>query len=78
MAINHTNSFDIKKYNKKLGKDVVMMKVGHFLDVFWQTSGWEPHARFTVKRTNRGVFLNQVSGDKIPRTVFQQVLQEVQ
>lgn len=78
MTVNKTNSFDIKKYPTKLGKDIVIFKVGHIADVFWQTSGWKPHARFNIKRTNKGVFLNQILGDKIPRNIFQHVLNEVQ
>lgn len=72
------NSFNIAKYNKKLGKDVAIMKVGHHVDVFFGKDGWEPHARFAIKRTNRGAFLSQVSGDKLPQHIFQSVIKEVQ
>jgi len=77
MAQNKSTPFDIKKYVKKLGQDVVVQKVGHVIDVFFGNSGWTPHARFVLKRTQKGMFLSQVSGDKVPASVFKTVITKV-
>ena len=69
--------FDILKYPKSLGQDLVVKKVGHIIDVFFGKDGWKPHARFMVKRTVRGNFLSQVSGDKVPQNIFKQVIEKV-
>lgn len=70
--------FDILKYPKTLGKDLVIKKVGHFVDAFFGKEGWNTHARFSVKRTPRGVFLSQVSGDKVPQAIFKNIIEQVQ
>jgi len=69
--------FDIATYPKSLGKDLVIKKVGHIVDAFFGKDGWKPHARFHIKRTSRGTFLSQVSGDKVPQNIFKQVLEKV-
>ena len=70
--------FDINKYPKSLGQDVVIKKVGHStIDVFFGKEGWATHARFTTKRTARGTFLSQVSGDKVPQAIFKTVIEKV-
>lgn len=60
-----------------LGKDVVIINVGHFVDVFFGKEGWEPHARFQIKQTPKGKFVTAVKGDKVPSSVFKQVLNYV-
>lgn len=69
--------FNILNYQKSLGQDLVVKKVGHIIDVFFGKDSWKPHARFTVKRTLRGNFLSQVSGDKVPQNIFKQVIEKV-
>ena len=76
--MNNTNSFNITKYKKKLGKDLVVFKVGHLLDVFFGKDGWEPHARFLVRKHQLGNNLTQIKGDKVPHHIYQQLLNEVQ
>ena len=60
-----------------LGQDTVIIKSGHVLDVFFGKDGWNPHARFLVKQTPKGKFLQQRGGDKVPASVFKQVLSYV-
>lgn len=73
----NTHSFDITQYKKKLGDSIVLFKSGNTLDVFYGDLGWNNHARFTLKRTNRGQYLNQVQGNKLPNPVFKHVILEV-
>lgn len=71
------NSFDIKKYKSKLGQDVAIFKVGHFVDVFVGKDGFNSHTRFTTKRTNKGLFLDHHSGYPLPNSAFKFVVSEV-
>lgn len=71
------NTFDIAKYPKTLGTDIVIKSANHIVDVFIGSRGWEQHARFTKRKTKEGVFLNQVSGIKVPKHIFYQVLEQV-
>lgn len=71
------NSFDIKKYPKKLGQDVAIFKSGHFVDVFVGTDGFNNHTRFTSKKTAKGVFLDHHSGHPLSNAVFKFVISEV-
>jgi len=69
--------FDITNYPKSLGQDLVIKKVGHTIDIFFGNNGWTPTARFVTKRSARGTFLSQVSGDKVPQSIFKEVLKKV-
>lgn len=60
-----------------LGKDLVILRANHYLDVFFGKDGWHPHARFQIKNTPKGKFLSQVGGDKVPSSIFKQVLNYV-
>lgn len=73
----NNNSFDISKYQKKLGNDLVIFRNAHNIDVFFGKSGWTNHSRFTAKRTPKGIFINQQSGAKLPAHHFKQLLSEV-
>lgn len=66
------------KFPNNLGNDVVVIKANHVVDVFFGNNGWEPHARFITRKTEKGTFLTQVNGGKVPSHVFNQVLQKVQ
>lgn len=61
----------------KLGQQVVIFQANHIVDVFYGYSGWEPNARFHKKRTPKGIFLQQVSGNKVPANIFKQVIERV-
>jgi len=71
------NSFDIAKYKKNLGSVIVVFNTNHHIDVFYGDIGWTPSARFEKKRTPKGIFVQQISGAKVPPFVFKRVLQEV-
>lgn len=72
-----TSTFDITKYQRKLGKALVIFNNKHHVDVFFSQQGWEPHARYQKKKTTKGTFLTQISGPTVPTHIFKQVLQEV-
>ncbi len=75
--MSQVNSFNIANYKKKLGEDIVIMKDGHLIDAFWGNNGFHEHARFTSKKTNRGIYVTQISGDKIPVDVYKNILTKV-
>lgn len=75
--MQRANSFDIKKYPKKLDGEVVILKFNHVVDVFFGSDGWNQHSRFVAKRTPRGLFLTHVSGENLPNAVFKYVIMEV-
>ena len=60
-----------------LGKNLVILRAGHNVDVFYGTDGWSNHSRFHTKRTNKGLFFKQVSGDVLPVKHFKTMLNEV-
>lgn len=66
------------KFPNNLGQEVVVLRANHVVDVFFGKNGWDTHARFIQRKTNKGMFLNQVSGIKVPVSVFNQVMQKVQ
>lgn len=66
------------KFPNNLNNDVVVIKANHVVDVFFGNNGWEPHARFLQRKTPKGTFLTQVTGVKVPPSVFNQVLSKVQ
>jgi hypothetical protein len=52
---------------KRLGEDVAIFNVNnHKFDVFYGNSGWNNHARFSLKKQ----FLVQESGERVPRNVL--------
>lgn len=63
--------------NKKLGSDVVVMQSGHVVDVFWGHEGWGPHARFLIRNTHKGKFMNQCAGAVVPPGVVSEVMKKV-
>lgn len=69
-------SFDINKYQKKLGKDAAIFCHGNHVDIF-QSEGWENHTRFLKVKTPNGIVLRKIDGQTIPNTLYKQVLQEV-
>jgi len=69
--------FNIDTYPKTLGKDLVVKKVGHFVDTFYGKDGWNNHARFKIVTTKNDKFLSQVSGHKLPHHIFKQVTSQV-
>lgn len=72
-----TQQFDITKYNKKLGNNLAIFHNQHHLDIFYGTTGWEPHARYLKKKSKNGIFLTQIAGPTVPNHIFKQVLKEV-
>lgn len=62
---------------KRLGADLAIFPAMPYVDVFYGTHDWEPHARFHVKRTRNGAFVTQVSGERVPSAVFKQVINKV-
>lgn len=62
---------------KHLGNDLVIRHANHVVDIFWGNTGWNPHARFRIKNTPKGKFLSQINGDRVPTTIFKQVISQV-
>lgn len=58
---------------KKLGKDVVVIINGKYIDVFWGKDGWTPHARFTKTKD----ILHHTGGNHPPIEVMDIVVKEI-
>lgn len=65
------------KFPNNLGKDIVTIRHGHFVDVWWGRDGWTPHASMSIQRGRNGKYLEQVSGDLIPKSVLSTVHKNV-
>lgn len=65
------------KFPKNLGNDIVTIYGNNFVDVFWGEEGWDNHARFATRKTNKGVFLSSLTPSKVPSNVFKHVINEV-
>lgn len=63
--------------NNVLGQQTVFFHTPTTVDVFFGRDGWEPHARFSKKRTKQGIFVQKIAGEQVPSFVFKQLLQEV-
>lgn len=75
--MSQVNSFNIAKHKKVLGENIVIMKVGHFIDVFYGNDGFNDHARFVGKKTPKGIFITQLTGERIPTDVYKNILSKV-
>ena len=59
---------------KRLGEDVAIFGVNNSkFDVFYGNSGWNNHARFSVKKK----VLVQESGERVPRNVLNTINQRL-
>lgn len=72
--LNNENNI---KFPKNLGQEIVLLRHNNLVDVFYGNDGWGPHARFATHRTQKGVYVKQLTEDKIPAYVFQHVIKEV-
>lgn len=71
MSLN--NSFQIEKYPKKLGKDVVVFQTNIYVDVFFG-EGWNQHTRFKRDRNKK---LIRMTEHALPKHIHQQVIETV-
>ena len=65
------------KFPKNLGNEIVTLYHNNTVDVFWGTDGWNEHARFSMRKTAKGVFLSPITPSKVPAYVFKHLINEV-